>query len=178
MTALARVICSLLLAAFPAAVAAQSVRGSVVDRADRPLAGVVVTLLDRAEREITRVLTGESGEYRLLAASAGTYRVRGLRIGFQPVLSPIVTVDAGSTVTVPLVLDGIRVQLTEMRVVARNSCGRVVNNSSDVVTQAWDQATGSLATAALGSTRGLTVTAVLEHRTLDASGKRVRKQQS
>ncbi|MES2523533.1 MAG: carboxypeptidase regulatory-like domain-containing protein [Gemmatimonadota bacterium] len=175
---LRRFVPLLVLLVAPATMSAQSVRGTVLDRADRPLAGVVVTLLDSAQREVTRVLTSETGEYRFVVASPGGYQLRALRIGFQPVQSPVVRVDAGATVTVPLVLDGIRVQLTGMRVVAQNSCGRRVANGNDEVLQAWDQATGSLATVALRSTRGLSVTSLLVRRELDAPGKRVRAQQS
>lgn len=60
-----------ILIAAPTFAAAQTLRGAVTDAGGRPMAGVVVALLDPSAREVARVLSTERGEYRLMAPAAG-----------------------------------------------------------------------------------------------------------
>jgi hypothetical protein len=64
--------------------AAQELRGTVVDSASRaPVAGAVILLLDAGGRQIARNITNEHGAYRI-ALHPSMVRVRFLRIGFRP----------------------------------------------------------------------------------------------
>src|SRR5687767_11183410 len=98
-----RIVLALLLSLSTAA-EAQTVRGSVADERDAPVAGVVVQLLDAQSAIIARALSNERGEYRLMAPSDGTYRVRTLRIGFRPMSYGPFTLRAGEDLAQRLVL--------------------------------------------------------------------------
>src|SRR5580765_3553770 len=89
-------------------VAGQTIRGVVVDQGDTPLAGVVMQLVDSASNVAGRTLSNERGEFRIVAARAGTYRVRTMRIGYRPATSDAFVLPAGGEVAQRLVLTGIR----------------------------------------------------------------------
>ena len=72
----AAVACFLLWLSAPLCAEAQVVRGVVVDQGDRPVAGVVLQLVDSVSAVGTRTLSNERGEFRLSAAHAGTYRLQ------------------------------------------------------------------------------------------------------
>ena len=98
---------SLLLAIIPALAGAQSIRGTAVDGAGTPLPGVVVLLVDQRDSVASRALTSQSGEFRVSATAPGSYRLRTMRIGFRPTMSPSVTLGAGQEVMQQLVLSGV-----------------------------------------------------------------------
>src|SRR6185369_8907241 len=87
---------SVLALSLPALASAQAIHGVVVDRADAPVAGVVVMLLDNASMAVARALSNTRGEFRLTASKAGRYRVRTMRIGFVPVTSEPIALADGS----------------------------------------------------------------------------------
>ena len=113
----------------PGAAGAQVVRGTVVDATARAISGVVVALVDSSQAVVSRALTDDRGEYRVVAPRAGTYRLHTLRIGYQPTRSPLLVLSNGSVSVERLVLDGVRVTLETVRVVSRSACGR--QGSSD-----------------------------------------------
>ena len=156
---------------------AQVVRGTVVDATDHPVSGVVVVLLDSAQTAVARALTNDRGEYRVAAPHAGTYRLRTLRIGFQPsVTAPKVLAD-GTVSSERLVLDGVRVALEAIRVVERSACGRQSTAESGAILSAWDQAMTSIAATSLTSSgRGLTATTMQIERTMEPDGRKIRSQ--
>src|SRR5262245_51759363 len=98
----------------------QTVRGVVVDATDRPVNGVVVTLLDSTATIAARSLTNDRGEFRLATTRAGTYRLRTLRIGFRPVLSDPVALLAGGEVTQRIVVTSVALRLDTVRVAGQN----------------------------------------------------------
>jgi len=156
---------------------AQVVRGAVVDVSDRPVSGVVVALLDSAQQVVARALTDDAGEYRVLAPRAGTYRLRTLRIGFQPTVSTPQVLSAGSLTALRLVVDGVPISLSAIRVVERSACGRPTTTTGADVYAAWDQAMTTIAATALtSSSRGLTATTMQVNRTLEPNGRRIREQ--
>ncbi len=156
---------------------AQVVRGTVVDAAQRPVAGVVVALLDSTQSVVARALTDDAGEYRVLAPRAGTYRLRTLRVGYQPTQSATQVLGAGSLTAVKLVLDGVPISLAAVRVVERSACGRSAAAGAGEVFAAWDQAMTSIAATSLTSaSRGLTATTMQVNRTLEPNGRRIREQ--
>src|ERR1044071_3897475 len=62
---------------------AQSLAGVVTDTAThRPIPGVVISLLDSTGRVLGRMLTGESGTYRITNATA-VRRLRAQRLGYR-----------------------------------------------------------------------------------------------
>ena len=168
---------TLLLLLVPATSAAQVLRGTVLDRADQPLAGVVVTLVDSTETVRARALTGDRGEYTLRAPLPGTFRLRALRIGYRPVTSRPIALGQGELRDERLVLDDVRVALAAVRVVERSACGHRAGNDASAVFSAWDQAMTSIAATSLtSSSRGLSATAMQVERTLEPTGRRIRSQ--
>ncbi|HWH53486.1 MAG TPA: carboxypeptidase-like regulatory domain-containing protein [Gemmatimonadaceae bacterium] len=68
---------------------AQTVQGVTLARDARPLAGVVVLLLDGGSQAVGRALSSRDGEFRIVAAGAGNFQLRALRIGFRPTTSDL-----------------------------------------------------------------------------------------
>jgi Carboxypeptidase regulatory-like domain len=168
-------VCAALLFASP--LRAQVVRGTVVDASERPISGVVVALLDSVNAVVARALTDDAGEYRVLAPRPGTYRLRTLRVGYQPTVSAPQVLTAGGLAVVRLSVDGVRVSLATVRVVERSACGRSAASDAADVFAAWDQAMTTIAATSLtSSARGLTATTMQVDRTLEPNGRRIREQ--
>ncbi len=167
---------AILFASFASRADAQIVRGTVVDGAGNAIPGVVVALIDSTQTAVARSLTSERGEYRLVAPRAGTYRLRTLRIGYQPVVSTPRVVDASAVIDAGLVLDGVRTTLSTVRVVEQSVCGRQDGGGSTL--SAWDQAMTSIAATSLTSSmRGLTATTMQIERQLEPNARRIVSQQ-
>ncbi|MEO7520188.1 MAG: carboxypeptidase-like regulatory domain-containing protein, partial [Gemmatimonas sp.] len=103
-------------------ISAQSVRGTVVNERSAPVPGVIVLLLDDASNVVARTLSGGSGEFRLLASRAGSYRTRTLRIGFRPMLSATFQLAAAQEIMQRLTLSSVQFTLDTVKVLGRNEC--------------------------------------------------------
>lgn len=161
------VLSAALLTLLTLAARAQSVRGVVVDSGDRPVAGVVVLLVDSASQVSARALSNERGEFRLSASRAGNYRVRTLRIGFRPVISETVVLRAGGEITRRFVLSGLPIALDTVRVVDRNEC-RAFTDSGAATYALWEQVRTALIAADLtAASRTIAATTVAYERALD-----------
>lgn len=137
-----------LLVAAP--IAAQGVRGTLVEQASRqPIAGAVVFLVDATSGVVARDLTSESGAYRLPAPRPGIYRVRTLRIGFKPVVSDAFTLGEGPDKTLDLTVESIPVSLTAVRVVGQANCP--ARAGATQAYNAWNEVTTALNAALLSS---------------------------
>jgi TonB-dependent starch-binding outer membrane protein SusC len=108
-----------------------TIRGSVTDQASRlPIEGVTVLYGGR-----TAVTQGD-GRFRLTGVPAGSDTLRARMIGYTPV-SRVVTVSAGATADVELVMTAQAINLAELIVVgygqqaAGNITGAVTSVSSD-----------------------------------------------
>ena len=111
---------------WPASAVAQStgaIEGAVVDANGNPLPGVVVTVTGPGVRE--ERVTGSDGSYAVADLAAGDYIVAAILPGFDTVELPV-SVEAGATQTVPVVLQVARLLETvsvvaeEPRIFARN----------------------------------------------------------
>ena len=102
----------------PVRVAAQTVRGKVVEGAERqPVQGAYVVLLDSAGTQRNGGLTGPDGDFMLDAPAPGMYTLRADRIGLKSTLSKPLHLAAGETVSYlfettvqPVSLAGIQVE--------------------------------------------------------------------
>lgn len=161
----------------PAALNGQAVRGAVIDRGtNASLPGVVVMLLDSAGTAVARGLTNERGEYRLSASSAGTYRVRTLRIGFRPATSAPVALSPGDDATQDLLVAAVPFTLDTVRVVGRNACRAIGDSSTFAI---WEQVRTALTAAQLTArVRNLEATLVSYERTLEMDLRTIREQSS
>jgi hypothetical protein len=170
-------LAALLVAASATSLAAQTIRGSVVGDAQRPVSGVVVALVDTAHKEVGRALTGADGEYRLTAPGPGTYRVRTLRIGYQSVLTPPIVLAAGDDVTRQLAVSTLAFTLDTVRAIGRNSCSVVAGDSTSTVAAIWDQVRSALIATQLSLSRNLIyATSISYQRMLDARSRHVGSQ--
>ena len=160
----------------PALARAQSIRGTVVDRADTPVPGVVVILLDDKSSIIARSLSSDRGEFHLAATVAGTYRVRTMRIGFKSVISDPVVLRAGETVTKRFALSGVSVSLDTVRVLGRNAC-HLLADSAAATFAVWGQVRTALTATQLSTAeRAITATTLDYERLLDKNLDHVREQ--
>jgi hypothetical protein len=155
---------------------AQVVHGVAVDQSGQPVAGVVMQLLDSLQRVGARSLSNERGEFWLSAARPGTYRIRSMRIGFRPLLTPPRALTTTSNVFERLVLAGIAFSLDTVRVVAKSAC-RSLADSSATSYAVWEQARTALLAAQLtAAERNLTATTMRYERSFDADGRRMRSE--
>jgi hypothetical protein len=156
---------------------AQTVRGVVLDVADKPVAGVVVLLIDAASHEAARTLSNEKGEFRLVAPIAGTYRVRTLRIGYRPVTSDRIDVTGEDETPRRFMLSNVPFALDTIRTNGRNACRVVARDSAATTFALWEQVRTALtATQLTASGRTILTTTEAYDRTLDPSFKRIRQQ--
>ncbi|HEY9463601.1 MAG TPA: carboxypeptidase-like regulatory domain-containing protein, partial [Vicinamibacterales bacterium] len=151
---------------------AQTVHGKIVDAAGHPVFGVVVILVDSTSRVAARSLSSESGDYRLSASRAGAYRVRTLRIGFRPVVSEVVILEAGADVARSIALTSLPIGLDTVRVTDQNVC-RNFADSAAATYAVWEQIRTALIAAELtAASRTILATTVTYDRAMDPSGGR------
>jgi Carboxypeptidase regulatory-like domain len=173
----ATALCAFLVIAGSPRLSAQSVRGIVVDRADVPVPGVVIQLLDSASNVAARALTDAQGEFRVVARSAGTYRLHTLRIGFRPTDSSPIVLRPGPDITRRIVLTGLPVGLDTVRVAGRNACRALPDSGAAFAV--WEQVRGAVTAAELtAAAQNVFTTVVSFERTLEADARRVRTQTS
>ena len=160
------VVCVLTM--LPRATRAQAVHGVVVDANARPIAGVVVLLVDSASQVAARSLTDARGIYRLTAPRPASYRLRTLRIGYRPVVSAPFALEPASDVTRRLELADLPIALDTIRVVDRNVC-RAFTDSGAATYAVWEQVRTALTAAQLTTaSRALAVSTVAFDRTVGA----------
>jgi carboxypeptidase family protein/TonB-dependent receptor-like protein len=162
----------------PVLATAQTVRGLVIDRANTPVPGVVVRLLDSTSAIGARALTNDRGEFRLIAVRPGTYHLSTLRIGFRPVLSAPIVLRLGEEVTERIELAGVAFALDTVRVDSRSAC-RLARDSAAATFAVWEQVRSALtATQVTASTRAIVVTMVTYERSLDPGGRQTLQQRA
>jgi len=127
-----------MLAAVHGPLAAQSIAGRVVRNTDgAAIMGVVVLLLDGAELVRARTLSDIDGRFVVRAPSAGTYRLRTLRIGYTATTGAPIAVRGDTTVQ--LALDQIPVRLPAVTAQERAECSE--NLGSGLATAIlWEEA--------------------------------------
>jgi hypothetical protein len=108
------------LLGLPAALAAQVVRGVVVDEGSgRAMPGIVVVLLDTTGKRLAGVLADDNGRYAIRITVPGRYALRAERIGYRAAAPTPVTLGIGETVELRLVTRPIPVVLNEVKVTGR-----------------------------------------------------------
>jgi hypothetical protein len=98
---------------------------------------------------VARALTNERGEYRVTALRAGAYRVRTMRIGYEPAIFAAVQLSAGAELERQLELSSLPLTLDTVRVLARARC--LPYEGSSTIASAWEQARTALTAADLTS---------------------------
>lgn len=102
--------------------AAQTVRGRLIDESSgEPVGGASVILLDDAGREVGRaVRSSDDGSFRVHASGAGAHRISARRIGYSPATTAEVRLGMGELVTVEIRLARVAQSVASVRVVARS----------------------------------------------------------
>jgi hypothetical protein len=111
------------LGALATAASAQIIRGTVTDeRTGAPLRGTVVTLLASDGRPTdARALTSESGAFALRARAPGTFTVELRAIGFVRARRSELTVGAGETRVLDIVMQRVLTRLAGVRIPSRSA---------------------------------------------------------
>lgn len=134
---------------------AQEVRGTVL-RADSitPASGIVMLMVrETGNATVSRTVTGERGSYVLRAPGAGSYRLRVLRLGHQPMTLGPIALSSGEVRTVPVRLVDAPIQLAQFEVRSASQC-RVRPDSGLLVAQLYEEARKALL-ASVSATSGV-----------------------
>jgi hypothetical protein len=163
-------------AGFAEALAAQAIRGTVVDAAGARVPGVVVLLVSAANANVARDLTDEAGQFQIAAPVAGEYRIRTLRIGFRQTLTAAFTLAVGQELTRQVDVESVAFSLDTVRVMGRNQC-RVASDSAAATFAVWEQARAALTAASVTARSRANRSAVVTYeRVMDPDRRRVREQ--
>jgi carboxypeptidase family protein len=123
------------------------VAGQVVDAVTAaPVGEGFVVLLDEQGREVARSLTAADGRFQLRAPRAGRYRLRSERIGYVAFVAPPFTLDDGQTLTHPLSVAALAVQLAAVEVTGRTTC-RETPDRAEQTAAVWEEVRKALAGA-------------------------------
>jgi hypothetical protein len=157
----------LLLSAGLQPLCAQVVRGRLVDAsADRPVASAFVQLLDARDVRVAGALTDSMGGFVLQARTAGEYRLRAERLGYESVMSPVLRLGSAPLDYVfelnprALVLPSVDVRAENSRGCERRPDGKAVVALWNAVRTAltvtsWTGETGALRFSMLNHVREL-----------------------
>jgi hypothetical protein len=157
---------------------AQQLTGRLTDAASgAPLAGVVLNLLDSTEAVAALAVTQPNGRFILRAPRAGTYRIRGVRIGYRPLRLGPVELSYDRTDTLDVALRTISLGLDTIRVVARSECGSVAAESEAPAFLVWEQARAAIQAASVLSKVPVSATLLVFTRHLASEDGRVIDQQ-
>ena len=163
----------LVLALLPGVAAAQfPLRVRVVDQeSQRPLGGALVSAIGMGS-QTPAVLASGDGTAVLRVPAIGTYRVLVRRIGYQPFTSDTVRVTGTSSVAVTIVVPGLRIALSTVRVTARRECDGDAPGASSEAGPLWEEVRKALETSVLSrGTSFIVTTGMSFRRTLADDGR-------
>lgn len=128
-------------ALFPGEAFGQALRVNLIDSATAaPLRGALIALIDSDGRAVAEALTSQNG-FGSLTASAGTYRLRVRRIGYQPYVSAPLRLPRGDRLTVSI--PAIPIMLSSVVISARSRCGPITSDAGGLGT-VWDEVAKAL----------------------------------
>ncbi|MEW5914770.1 MAG: carboxypeptidase-like regulatory domain-containing protein [Gemmatimonadota bacterium] len=134
-----------ILTGFPLGGAAQIVRGRVTERGSAAaVGGVLISLISTQTRAQTAsTLSDPQGQYALRAPAAGAYRVEAKRIGVRRFLSEAITLAAGETQRMDIVVEALVYQLPEVVVSGLATCSGAARDAPRVGAL-WEEARAAL----------------------------------
>jgi hypothetical protein len=95
--------------AIPSIILAQTERGTitgvVMDSTKAAVPGVAVKVINTATNAAANVISSESGSYSAANLSPGTYRIEAVLQGFQTSIVDGITLNAGTTTRVDVMLN-------------------------------------------------------------------------
>ncbi|WP_309668881.1 carboxypeptidase regulatory-like domain-containing protein [Gemmatimonas sp.] len=165
----------------PAALQAQLVRGTVLDRdGATPAAAVIVLLENGTGQVVARTLSDARGAFRFqLPTPVARYRLRALRVGYAPTDGPTIGPFGNPVEEIPLMpftLSLAAVALPTVSVRGRDDC-RTSSADGQLVARVWEEGRKALMASQLASSDSPLNAEWIEYdRTLDSAGVRVREQ--
>ena len=120
-----RLLLVAILFSLPFALAAQGVRGKLTVAGGAPVAGAIVTLIDRGDTVVARGLSSPLGSYSLAAPAAGDYRLRVLRVGYPAFKSASFILAAGAPAEFSVTLPEESIVLAEIDVLGSGGACQV-----------------------------------------------------
>jgi hypothetical protein len=163
----------------PAALAAQTVRGHLVEEGTGlPIDGALLVLLDVDGGQRAGSLSNPAGRFEIQAPAAGRYRLRAERIGYRSVVSEPLVLAAGQVLDFRLVVPAVAIAIEGIAVEARRRCFMRPQDGMLVATL-WEEARKALNAAAWTERQNLVrFRAIRYERELDPRGMRVTSEQS
>jgi len=132
-------IACLLVCSSLSSVAAQVVRGHIVDELNQqPVTGAWVLLIDQHDRAHARSLTDATGAFVVRAEGAGEFRLRTILIGYRKWESEPLSLAVGQTVVQDVTMGLVRVALPALTVEAERTC-RVRPEEGGLAAALWDE---------------------------------------
>ena len=169
--ALLPAIAGLTLAA--ASLRAQAVSGAVTDAATgAPVRGAVVSMLDATGRRVALAQVADDGRFRMSAPSAGTYRLRAMRIGYRPTDRGPFELGAAPREE-NIALRALGQLLDTVRVAGRATCMRDDGTSAFAV---WQQAQAAVASVAASQRRSIQTKIIRQLVVYDVGGRVQRRE--
>ncbi len=166
------------IAAVQSPLAAQTFSGRLLSAADSsPIAGAIIQAHSARGESIASTTSALNGTFAFRQLQVGRYRLRILRIGFQSFDAGEVLVDTiPPTAESRLYWIARPAILASQRISVQRSC-RISSDSGSMVVRVWEEARKSLLLSLLADERGaLDITRMNLSRTLDSSGRVVRRQ--
>jgi hypothetical protein len=162
----------LLMVPLASGIQAQGVRGTIISgTSSQPIEGAAVSLLDSSGARVGGIFSDGSGRFVVSAPEPGLYTVRAVRIGYRPIASAPIALDAGRVAEQSLVMEPVPVALPT--VVTRGEDRCVIKPDEGLaVARVWQAARAGLDAAALAEEQQLVRTTVLRfERTVRLNGK-------
>lgn len=139
----------------PQALAAQEVRGKVVQRdSGQPIAGALVELRDATGETVDQTVSDPDGNYALSAPGGGTYRLRVERIGYRQWTSDPMELTSGESHSLRAEVPVEAVRLSDLDVSASRQC-RTSPQESRRTARIWEETRKTLESVRATSRRGL-----------------------
>ena len=152
---------------------AQVVRGVALERGTiQPVAGVLLTVRNKADSVVVQALSSENGSYEIRLPGAGDYSIETKRIGVRHNRLPLFSIGDGETKEIDVSIEPLPVVLGDVKVTGRTSCVR--NPQTNAKTAAlWEDARAALTASVLTKGQAATDSVIRFTRKLDADSWRV-----
>jgi hypothetical protein len=162
---------ALLLAVAPSVLAAQELRGIVTQPdSTTPAAGVIIEVRSSDDVRVAQTVSDATGQFFVRIPTAGTFTLRGLRIGHRPTPFGTITLADGERREMRFVLRGGLLTLAEVRVVGARVCGRRAMGAS-AVADMLEEARKAMQVAQYGAATTTTAQWVIENQMATLAGR-------
>lgn len=150
MTSLWRTLAAVLLLVLASVpLAAQSIRGVLVEEGTgRPIAAVVVVLLDGAQKTVHGTMTDGEGSFVLRAPAPGVYTLRADRIGYESTTTEGLELGEGQVLTYRMEVPIKAISLEGLTISAGKRCEDRRSRAQETA-RVWEEARKALAATVL-----------------------------